>query len=54
MELFDLKIMASDHVFYNGKAQVLTIHTPNGSKQFLAHHAKTIYAITPGLLKIRK
>lgn len=30
MELFDLKIMASDHVFYNGKAQVLTIHTPNG------------------------
>ena len=46
--------MASDHVFYNGKAQVLTIHTPNGSKQFLAHHAKTIYAITPGLLKIRK
>ena len=27
MELFDLKIMASDHVFYNGKAQVLTIHT---------------------------
>ena len=36
------------------KAQVLTIHTPNGSKQFLAHHAKTIYAITPGLLKIRK
>ena len=54
MELFDLKIMASDHVFYNGKVQVLTIHTPNGSKQFLAHHAKTIYAITPGLLKIRK
>lgn len=54
MELFDLKIMASDHVFYNGKAQVLTIHTPNGSKQFLAHHAKAIYAITPGLLKIRK
>ena len=46
--------MASDHVFYNGKAQVLTIHTPNGSKQFLAHHAKAIYAITPGLLKIRK
>ena len=46
--------MASDHVFYNGKAQVLTIHTPNGSKQFLAHHAKTIYAITPGLLKFRK
>lgn len=52
--LFDLKIMASDHVFFQGKAQVLTIHTPEGSKQFLAHHAKTIYAITPGELKIRK
>ena len=53
MELFDLKILASDHIFYEGKVQVLTVHTPNGSKQFLAHHAKTIYAITPGLLKIR-
>lgn len=52
--LFDLKIMASDHVFYKDKAQVLTIHTPEGSKQFLAHHAKTIYAISPGKLKIRK
>ena len=52
--VFDLKIMASDHVFYNDKAQVLTVHTPEGSKQFLAHHAKTIYAITPGELKIRK
>lgn len=50
---FDLKIMASDHVFYDGKAQVLTIHTPNGSKQFLANHAACIYAITPGELKIR-
>ena len=52
--VFDLKIMASDHVFYNDKAQVLTVHTPEGSKQFLAHHAKSIYAITPGELKIRK
>lgn len=51
---FDLKIMASDHVFYDGKAQVLTIHTPSGSKQFLANHARTIFAITPGELKIRK
>lgn len=53
-ELFDLKILASDHVFYEGKAQVLTIHTPEGSKQFLAHHIQSIYAITPGELKIRK
>ncbi len=52
-KLFDLKIMASDHVFYDGKAQVLTIHTPIGSKQFLANHARSIYAITPGELKIR-
>ena len=53
-ELFDLKILASEHVFYDGKAQVLTIHTPEGSKQFLAHHLKSIYALTPGELKIRK
>ncbi len=52
--LFDLQILASDHVFYDGKAQVLTIHTPIGSKQFLANHVNTIFAITPGELKIRK
>ena len=48
-ELFDLKILASEHVFYDGKAQVLTVHTPEGSK-----HLKSIYALTPGELKIRK
>ena len=53
-ELFDLKFLASEHVFYDGKAQVLTVHTPEGSKQFLAHHLKSIYALTPGELKIRK
>lgn len=53
-ELFSLIIRASDHKFYEDKAVCLTVQTPDGSTQFLAHHAPGIFAITPGELRIRK
>lgn len=52
--LFDLTVLASDHTFYDDKALCVTVHTNNGLVQFLANHAASIYAITPGPLIIRK
>lgn len=54
MKLFDIKILAADHVFYQGNVQSVTIHTPIGGMQFLADHAQTIASIIPGDLKFVK
>ncbi|MGI6511257.1 FoF1 ATP synthase subunit delta/epsilon [Catenisphaera adipataccumulans] len=54
MKPFDLKVLASDHVFYDDQAVCLTVQTPNGSTQYLADHAAVISAVLPGELRIRK
>ena len=38
MTRFELKVVASDHVFYDGPCVSLTIPCTDGEKQILAHH----------------
>lgn len=51
---FYLKVIASDKVFYDGRARSLTVQTLDGQQQFLANHAQIMLAIDPGELRIIK
>lgn len=53
MNTFQLKIIASNKVFYDGQAQSLTIpRLHSGSEAFLAHHENCVYPIDFGEMKI--
>lgn len=54
MSTFRLRIIASDKVFYDGKAEVLTIPVMDGGqKSILAHHENMVIAVNFGELKFR-
>ncbi len=51
MTPFNLQIMASDHLVYNGDAEFVSLSTTEGSVGILAHHANVIMAIVPGIIE---
>lgn len=51
MTLFDLKIVASNRLFYQGKCQSITLPCTDGDKQVLAHHSAMLIAMTNGTLR---
>ena len=53
MNTFFLKVIASDKVFFSGKAEMVNIPTLDGEKVFLAHHENIVIAIEMGDLKFR-
>lgn len=53
MAKFWLKLIASDHVFYNGKCQSLIVPALKGEKGILAHHEAMILATTEGTVKFK-
>ena len=42
MNTFFLKVIASDKVFFSGKAEMVNIPTLDGEKVFLAHHETSL------------
>ncbi len=53
MSTFSLKIIASDKVFYDGRAEAITIPERDGQKQILAHHENMVIAVEIGELTFR-
>lgn len=53
MSSFSLKIIASDKVFYDGRAEALTIPAMDGQKQILPHHENMVIAVNIGELKFQ-
>lgn len=51
MTPFNLQIMASDHMVYNGYAEFVSLPTTEGSVGILANHANVIMAIVPGIIE---
>jgi F-type H+-transporting ATPase subunit epsilon len=51
MTLFDLKIVASNRLFYQGKCQSITLPCTDGDKQVLANHSAMLIAMTNGTLR---
>ena len=50
MTPFRVKILASDHPFYEGECFSLTLPTSNGMYGIRAHHSNMITAIVAGTL----
>ena len=48
---YRLRIMATDHMVFEGDAVSLVLPTTEGSIGILAHHSNLIMAIVPGILK---
>jgi F-type H+-transporting ATPase subunit epsilon len=51
MSAFSLKILASDHVFFDGYASQLVINAIDGEVAILPHHEDTIIAVAVGELR---
>lgn len=54
MSTFWLRIVASDHVFYNGNCDMLVVPAQDGEFGFQAHHESVILAIEAGELRFRQ
>lgn len=53
MNTFDLKIIASDKVFFDGKCKVLVIPASDGGEHaILAHHENMVMAIEEGEMRV--
>jgi F-type H+-transporting ATPase subunit epsilon len=50
---FYVSILASDHVFYQGRAETVVLPTHDGECALLSHHADTIISIVEGELRFR-
>ena len=53
MTTFWLKVIASDHVFYNGNCEALVVPAHDGEVGILPHREDMILAIQEGELKFR-
>lgn len=53
MSTFWLKIVASDHIFYNGNCEALIVPAHDGEMGILPHHEAMILAIQEGELRFR-
>ena len=53
MKSFSLRILAADHVFYEGECISLIVPTEQGQYGVQAQHSNMIAAIVPGLLTYR-
>ncbi|MCR4587465.1 MAG: ATP synthase F1 subunit epsilon, partial [Lachnospiraceae bacterium] len=52
-ELFELRIIATNKSFYEGKAKSLIIPTSTGQRGILAHHTGMMCAIAMGELRFQ-
>lgn len=50
---FHVRILASDHVFYEGECESLIVPTSNGQYGIMAHHSSMVAAIVPGIMLYR-
>ena len=53
MSTFSLKVIASDKIFFEGRAEVLIIPGIDGESAILAHHENMVLAINVGDMKFR-
>ena len=54
MSSFNLKVIASDKVFYNGKCECLIVPALDGELAVMAHHQNMVVATTVGEIRFRE
>ena len=50
---FFLKILATDHMLYEGEAKSIIFPAPDGEVQILAHHENVVVACSEGIVRIK-
>ena len=50
-ESFSLEILASDKLFFTGRATSVILPVPDGTAQILAHHENMLIAVVPGTVE---
>lgn len=53
MKTFDLKGLASNKTFFEGRCSKLIVPAPDGQKEILANHENMVIAITEGILQFQ-
>ena len=53
MNTFNLKIISSDRLFYEGPCEKLTLPATDGEKGVLPHHENMVIAIEIGVLRLK-
>lgn len=51
MDVFQLKIMAANRVFFEGACAKIIVNAPDGDLEILANHQATVFAVVPGILR---
>lgn len=54
MSTFGLKILATDKVFFDGRAEMIIVPVEDGEKALMAHHENMVISVVIGVLKIKK
>lgn len=54
MNSFNLKVIASDKVFYDGRCECLIVPALDGELAVMAHHQNMVVAITVGEIRFRE
>lgn len=53
-DMFYLKIIAANRLFYKGKAKAIIVPALDGEKEVLAHHENMVIAINVGEMRFQK
>lgn len=53
MNTFSLRVIASDKIFYEGRASFVVLPQPDGEKAVQNHHEDTMFAVIPGELRFQ-
>lgn len=53
MSTFELKVIAIDRTFYNGKCQQVIVNSADGSIGIMAHHENCVMALVEGPMRIQ-
>lgn len=51
MNIFQLKIMAANKVFFEGACAKIIVSAPDGDLEILANHQATVFAVVPGTMR---
>lgn len=53
MDTFYLKVIAADHIFFQGRCISLTVPATDGEKGILPHHESMVIALNDGEIRIK-
>lgn len=51
MNMYKLKVMAADKVFYDGDCAKLIVNAPDGDLEIMANHEAAVLAVVPGTVR---